>query len=81
MEDYIAAVYENVCIYLEIESETLNFARYSSVEFCIHLFLHILGVLNANLSNNILYLMPFPFKLLKQKMTSKITCFQFCCCT
>ena len=81
MKDYFADFYENACIYLEMESETLNFVRSSSVEFFIYLFLHISGVLNANLSNNILYLMPFPFKLAKQKMTSKITCFQFCCCT
>ena len=27
MEDYIAAFYENVCIYLQMKSETLNFAR------------------------------------------------------
>ena len=40
MEDYIAVFYENVCIYLEIKSETLNFARYLSVELFFHLFLH-----------------------------------------
>ena len=28
VEDYIAAFYENVCIYLKMKSETLNFARY-----------------------------------------------------
>ena len=31
--------------------------------FCIHLFLHNLGELNSNLSNNILYLVTFTFKL------------------
>ena len=55
MEDYIAAFNKNVCtcIYLEMKSETLNFALYLSVEFCVHLFLHNVGVLNVNLSKNI----------------------------
>ena len=38
MEDYFVAFYENVCIYLEMKSETLNFALYLSVKFYIHLF-------------------------------------------
>ena len=62
MEDYIAAFHENVCIYLEMKSKTLNFVRYLSVEFCIHLFLNNLGVLNANQSNNILFLMSLIFR-------------------
>ena len=66
VEDYIAAFFENVCIYPEMKYEIVNFAPYLSVEFCIHLFLHNLGVLNANLSNNILSLMSFTFKLAKQ---------------
>ena len=81
MEDSIEAFYENVCTYLEMKSETLNFARYLSVEFCIHLFLHNLVVLTANLLNNILYLMYFALKLAKQKVTYKLTTFLFFCCT
>ena len=60
-----------------MKSETFNFTRYLSVEFRIHLFLHNPGVLNANLSNNILYLMSFTLKLAKQKMTSKSHTFFF----
>ena len=62
MEDYIAAFYEEVCIYPGPKYETLNFVRHLSIDFCIHLFLHNLGLLNANLSGNILYLLPFTFK-------------------
>ena len=36
MEDYIAAFYENVYIYLEIKSQTLSIVRYLVVEFCNH---------------------------------------------
>ena len=53
MEDYIAAFYENVCIYFEMKSEMMNFARY--LRILNHLFLHNLGVMNAKLSNNSLY--------------------------
>ena len=81
MEDSFAAFYENGCNYLEMTSETLNFARYLSVEFCIHLFLHNLVVLTANLLNTILYLMYFAFKLTKQKVTYTLTTFLFFCCT
>ena len=50
-----------------MESETLHFARYVGVDFCINLCLHNLSVWNTNLSNNILYLMSFTIKLAKQK--------------
>ena len=36
------------------------------------LFLHNLYVLNANLSDNVLYLETFSFKLAKHKMTTKM---------
>ena len=38
------------------------------LDFFQTLFLHYLGVLNSNLSDNILYLMSFAYKLAKQKM-------------
>ena len=57
---------KNVCIYLEMKSETLNFARNL---FCMHLILHNLGVLSANPSNNILYIFHFQVSK-KQKVTS-----------
>ena len=60
-----------------MKSETLSLAWYQSVQFCIPLFLHNFGVLNANLTNKILYLMSFTFKLAKQKMIFKITSFLF----
>ena len=44
-------------------------------------FLYNLGVLNASLSNNILYFMSFTLKLAKQEVTSKITSFLLFCCT
>ena len=73
MEVYIAAFDENVCIYLEMKSEILNFVRYVSVKFCINLFLHNLNVLNANLSNNILCLMSFDV-FVAHKYTLSILC-------
>ena len=81
MENYNAAFYENLCIYFAMKFNTLNFARYLCVDICAHLFLQNVDVLNANLSNNILFLMSFTFKLSKQKMSSKITSlkhFMFC---
>ena len=81
MVNYIAAFYENVWIYFVMESETLDFARYLGVYFFIHLFLHDFGVLNANLSNDILYLIFFTFKLAKQAIATKITYFIFFGCT
>ena len=43
MGDYIAAFYENVCNHLEMISETLNFARYLSVENCmVFIFIHVI---------------------------------------
>ena len=73
MVNNIAAFYENVWIYFVMESETLNFARYLGVYFFIHLFLHNFGVPNANLSNDILYLIFFTFKLAKQAIATKNT--------
>ena len=43
MEDYIATFRENMCIYLEMKYETLDCARYLSVEFSTHLFLYNLN--------------------------------------
>ena len=43
-----------------------------SVYFCTHLFLHSLCVLNANLSDNVLYLDTFTYKLEKNKIATKI---------
>ena len=49
-----------------------SFAPDFSVYFFIHLFLHNLCVLNSNLSDNILYLVTFTFKLAKHKMATKM---------
>ena len=48
--------------------ETFKFARYFSALFCIHLFLHNMGVLHSNLSDNILYFVTFTFKFTKHEM-------------
>ena len=53
-----------------LEYETLNIARHLSPVF-FHLFLHNLGVLSSNLSDDILSLVSFTFKLGKQKMAAK----------
>ena len=50
----------------------MKLARDFSVYFCIHLFLHNVCVLNANLSDNVLYLETFTFKLAKHKMATKM---------
>ena len=42
MEVYIAVFFENLSIYLEMESETLNFVRYLSVELFFFHMLHSL---------------------------------------
>ena len=55
-----------------MKSEILSIGRYFSVYFLIHLFLHNLGVLNSSLSNDILYLVTFTFKLAKQKMAAEM---------
>ena len=55
-----------------LKSETWSFAREFSVYFFIHLFLHNVCVLKSNLSDSILYLMTFTFKLLKHKMATKM---------
>ena len=58
MEYYISAFYENMCKKHLSWDEIWNIAffQYLGVEFCIHLFLHNLGLLNAKLSHNMLYL-------------------------
>ena len=61
-----------MCVQSELKSEILSIGRYFRVYFFIHLFLHNLGVLNLNLSYNILYLLTFTFKLAKHKMTAKM---------
>ena len=81
LENYIAAFYENVCIYPGLESETLNFARHLIVYFYITLFLHNLSMLSANLPDNIQYLMYFPFKLAEQNNGHKNHIFSFFGCT
>ena len=43
-----------------------------SVYFCIHLLSHNLLVLNKKLSDNVLYLETFTFKLAKHKVTTKM---------
>ena len=43
-----------------------------SIQFVNHLFLHNLGVLNSNPSDNVLYSVSFTFKFAKQKMAAKI---------
>ena len=40
--------------------------------YIFHLFLHNLGVLKSSLSNDILYLVTFTFKLAKHKMAVKM---------
>ena len=50
----------------------MNFVLYFSVYFCIHLFLQNLRVLNANLSDIVLYLEAFTTKLAKHKMATKM---------
>ena len=81
MEDYIAAFYENVCIYLQMESETLNFVQYLGVAFvstCFYIIWVCESVEIIKIKKYIhLYLMFFTFKLAKQKMTSKISFFLF----
>ena len=63
-----------MCVFsLGWNPKKMHFARHLRVEFIIYLFLHNLCVLNENLSDNILYLVSFTFKLLKQKMTAKTT--------
>ena len=59
-----------MCV-LSVKSEILSIDRHFSVYFFLHLFLHNLSVLNTNLSNNILYLVTFTFKLAKHKMAAK----------
>ena len=68
----VTAFYENACFSSGMKSETFTFARYFSVEFCIHMFLHNFGMLSSNLSDNILYLARFTFKLAKHKMSANI---------
>ena len=41
------------------------------VKLALHLFLHKLSMLKLNMSDNILYLVSFTFKLAKPKMTTK----------
>ena len=55
-----------------MKSKTWNFARDFNVYFCIHLFLHNLRVLNVDLSDNVLYLDTFTYKLAKHKMVTKM---------
>ena len=67
-----------MCVFsLGWNPKKLHFARHLRVEFIIYLFLHNLCVLNENLSDNILYLVSFTFKLLKQKMTKPHLCYIF----
>ena len=47
----VTVFYENACFSSGMKSETFNFARYCSVLFCIHMFLHNFGVLNFELRN------------------------------
>ena len=49
-----------------------DFSRNFCVQFFLHLFLHNLCVLHLNLSDNILYLVTFTFKLVKHQMAAKM---------
>ena len=60
-----------MCVQSGLKSEILSIGRYLVYIF-IHLFLHNLGVLNLHLSNNILYLVAFAFKLAKHEMAAKM---------
>ena len=51
------------------------------VQIFFRLFLHNLGVLNSNRTDNILSLVSFTFQWAKQKMTAKSTSFLYLCCT
>ena len=65
----IAAFYENVCVWPGLKAEILSIGQQFNI-YLYPLFLHKLGVLNSNLSNNIIYLVTFTFKLAKNKMAA-----------
>ena len=51
------------CVYIDgLKYKTWNFARHLSANYFLRLFLHNLGVLNLNMSVNILSLVSFTFK-------------------
>ena len=68
-----------MCIYPGLKYDTLNFAGHLSLYFSSRLLLHNFHVLNSNLSNKIIYLLSFTFKLAKQKMAAKTTYFLYFC--
>ena len=70
----ILQLFEKMCVFI-LRWNLKHWAWYLSVQLCIHLLVHNLGVLKANLTSTILHLMSFNFKVAKQKVTSKITSF------
>ena len=55
-----------------IKNNILNRDFNVGLYFCSHLFIHNLRVLDVNLSDNVLYLETFTFKLAKHKMVTQM---------
>ena len=67
-------------MYLDgLKYKILNFDRHLSANYFLRLFLHNLGVLNLNMSVNILSLVSFTFIKAKQQMAAKTTSVSYFC--